>query len=212
MLLEKERLEVVEAGKEMLRRGLTNGSFGNVSIYCQEEKLFAICPSGMAYEEVRPEDVAVVNLDGEQIEGRRKASSEVDMHRILYKKKQGITAVVHTHSPYATAVSCTGKELPPIHYLIAYSGYCVPCAPYCQFGTQALAEAVAETIGDNNACLLGNHGLITCGFDMRYAMDCADQIEFVARLYCTAPSFEKLQLLEPAEIDVVREALLHYGR
>lgn len=212
MILEKERLQVAEAGKEMLRRGLTNGSFGNVSVYSPEEKLFAICPSGMPYDEIRPEDVAVVNLEGEQIEGRRKASSEVDMHRILYKKKQDIKAVVHTHSPYATAVSCTGRGIPPIHYLIAYSGYSVPCAPYRQFGTQELAEAVAESIGDNNACLLGNHGLITCGFDMKYAMDCAEQIEFVARLYCTARPFEHFDLLTAEQIDVVRQALLNYGR
>ncbi len=213
MVLEKERKEVVAYGKEMLRRGLITGTFGNLSIYNEEEGMFAICPSGMPYDMVAPEDVAVLKLDGTVVAGRRKPSSEVDMHRIIYQNKQHARAVVHTHSPAATAVACLGHCIPPIHYLIAYSGYEVPCTEkYVQFGTYALAESAIRAMGENDACLLANHGLLTCGEDMEFAMNAAQQIEFCADLYLRTKGLGEQKLLSKEELDRVRAALRSYGK
>ena len=125
MLLQEEREKIVEYGQEMLKRGLTAGTFGNLSIYNEKENLFAISPSGMDYFKTDASDVVVMTLDGEKADGDRKPSSEVDMHRIFYQKRPGIKSVVHTHPRYATTLACLGWSIPPLHYLVAYSGILV---------------------------------------------------------------------------------------
>ncbi|MCH4054152.1 MAG: L-fuculose-phosphate aldolase [Atopobiaceae bacterium] len=184
MLLQEERELIVEYGKKLVQFGLTEGTFGNLSCYDPDEGLMCISPSGMDYFKTNPEDVVVLDLDGKRIEGAAKPSSEVDMHRIFYKNRPDVRAVVHTHSVFCTTIACMHKEIPPIHYNVAYCGDKVPCIPYVTFGTQDLAEAVYARMGDEyNACLLGNHGMIAVGSSMSFAFDVAEQIEFVAHLY-----------------------------
>lgn len=184
MILREERELVVEYGRKMIEFGITVGTFGNISVFNSEENLMAISPSGMDYLKIKPEDIVVLTPDGKKVDGDRKPSSEYDMHRIFYQKRQGINAVIHTHSVYATTLACMHKSIEPIHYIVAYSGTDVPCIPYVQFGTYELAEAAFEAMGeDHNACLLGNHGLLCCGADISYTMDIAQQTEFLAQLY-----------------------------
>ena len=205
MLLQEERELVVEYGKEMIRRGLTVGTFGNLSVYNEKENLFAISPSGMDYFQTKPEDVVILTPDGD-----RKPSSEVDMHRIFYQKRPGIHSVVHVHSKFATTLACLGWSIPALHYLVAYSGREVPCTPYVQFGTYELARCALETMGDNYACLLGNHGLLTCGSNIGYTMDVAEQIEFCAELYYRSRVAGEPKLLTEEEIGVVLESFQSY--
>lgn len=184
MLLKEERELVVEYGKKLVNYGLTTGTFGNLSCYNPEKGLMCISPSGMDYFKIDASDVVVLDLDGKRIEGADKPSSEVDMHRIFYNKRADARAVVHTHSMYCTTLACMHKEIPPIHYNVAYCGEKVPCIPYVTFGTQELADAVYEKITDQyNACLLGNHGMLAVGTTMPFAFDIAEQVEFVAHLY-----------------------------
>jgi L-fuculose-phosphate aldolase len=184
MLLQEERELVVEYGKRLVEYGLVKGTFGNLSCYDPDEGLMCISPSGMDYFKTEPADVVVMTLDGKRVEGAEKASSEVDMHRIFYQRRPDVRAVVHTHSTYCTTLACMRKEIPPVHYNIAYSGDKVPCIPYVTFGTEELAEAAYAAMGDSyNACLLGNHGMLAVGGSMSFAFDVAEQIEFVARLY-----------------------------
>lgn len=210
MLLQEERELVVNYGMEMISRGLTVGTFGNLSVYNEKENLFAISPSGMDYFKTEPKDVVVMTPDGEKVDGDAKPSSEVDMHRIFYQKRQGIRATVHTHSRFATTLACMGLSIPPLHYLIAYAGREVPCTPYVQFGTYDLAECALETMGENYACLLGNHGLLACGSNISYAMDVAEQIEFCAELYYRTRILGEPKLLNEEEINVVLESFQHY--
>jgi L-fuculose-phosphate aldolase len=183
MLLERERDEIVGFGKKLITSNLTTGSGGNLSVFNRREGLVAIGPSGIDYFDVRPEDVVVINVDGEIVEGRCKPSSELNFHLSLYRKRSDINAVVHTHSVYATTIACLNREIPAVHYLVAFSGKKVPLAPYATFGTEALARNVSESIGDYNAVLLANHGLVTVGPDMSSAFSTAEEIEFVARVY-----------------------------
>lgn len=210
MLLQEERELVVEYGKEMIRRGLTVGTFGNLSVYNEKENLFAISPSGMDYFQTKPEDVVILTPDGEKVDGDRKPSSEVDMHRIFYQKRPGIHSVVHVHSKFATTLACLGWSIPALHYLVAYSGREVPCTPYVQFGTYELARCALETMGDNYACLLGNHGLLTCGSNIGYTMDVAEQIEFCAELYYRSRVAGEPKLLTEEEIGAVLESFQSY--
>lgn len=184
MILQEEREQVVEYGKKMIELGITVGTFGNVSMYNPKENLMAISPSGMDYFKTAPEDIVVLTPDGEKVDGDRKPSSEYDMHRIFYQKRPGINAVIHTHSVYATTLACMHQPIKPIHYIIGYAGDEVPCIPYVQFGTYELAQAAFDAMGpDRNACLLGNHGLLSVGGNLSYTLDVAQQIEFLAQLY-----------------------------
>ena len=183
MLLFQAREQVSHFGREMLRRGLTTGSFGNLSVYVPETKVMVISPSGVDYDHIYPQDVSVVTMDGVVLDGQRKPSSESDLHRIFYQNDPTVGAVVHTHSTYATLMACLGKPLEPIHYLIAYAGAMeVPCIPYYPFGTEELAQAAYEGMGKARAVLLGGHGLVCVGPTLAYAMDAAQQLEFVAEL------------------------------
>ena len=211
MLLQEEREQVAEYGRAMVRRGLTNGTFGNVSVYNEAEGLFAVSPSGMDYFSITPADVAVLTLDGKQLDGG-KPSSETELHRVLYRNRPGICAAVHTHSRFATLLSCLGWTIPPLHYLIAYAGREVRCTPYVPFGTAELAQAALAALGEERACLLGNHGLLACGPDVGFAMDTAEQTEFCAELYYRARLAGQPRLLTEDELTHAMQAVRAYRR
>ncbi len=184
MLLREQREQVVEYGKRLVTTGLTDGTFGNLSVLDRASGLMAISPSGMDYFATTPEDVVVTDLEGKVVEGKRKPSSELDLHRLFYQRRQDVNGVVHTHSTFATVLSCLRWSIEPVHYLVAYSGRRVPCIPYYPFGSLELAEAAWAGMGERyNACLLGNHGLLAVGNSLSFAFDAAQQLEFLAKVY-----------------------------
>ena len=184
MLLQTQRELVVEYGKKLVTAGLTEGTFGNISVFDRARGLMAISPSGMDYFSTTPADVVVTDLEGRVVEGTRKPSSELDLHRLFYQRRGDVNGVVHTHSSFATILSCLGWAIEPIHYLVAYSGDLVPCIPYYPFGSLELAEAAWDAMGERyNGCLLGNHGLLAVGGSLSFAFDAAQQLEFLAKVY-----------------------------
>lgn len=213
MLLYEAREQVVHYGKELVRRGLATGSFGNVSLYIPEGKVLVISPSGMAYERVTPADVVVLTEDDVRLEGTRKPSSEVELHRALYRSRPDALAVVHTHSPYATTMACMGQPLRPLHYAAGYAGGEVPCIPYIPFGTKELAEAAAKGMGrERNAVLLGGHGLVAVGPDLAFAMDVAEQMEFLAQICWRCQVAGGGVPLSDAQVAQAAAALRGYGQ
>jgi L-fuculose-phosphate aldolase len=211
MLLFEERQALVEYGKKLLTTGLIKGTGGNLSVANAEKSLVAITPSGVAYETMRPEDVVVVDLHGNTVDGDLLPSSEIGFHLALINKRPDIKAVVHTHSDYSTAVACLRWELPAVHYLIGSAGFYVPLAPYATFGTQALADGICETIGDGNAVLLANHGLVTVGGSLKKAFSTAEMVEYVAKLYLITKSVGTPVLLSTQEMQDVLEKFTTYG-
>ena len=184
MLLQTQRELVVVYGKKLVTAGLTEGTFGNISVFDRARGLMAISPSGMDYFSTTPADVVVTDLEGRVVEGTRKPSSELDLHRLFYQRRGDVNGVVHTHSSFATILSCLGWAIEPIHYLVAYSGDQVPCIPYYHFGSLELAEAAWDAMGERyNGCLLGNHGLLAVGGSLSFAFDAAQQLEFLAKVY-----------------------------
>jgi len=206
------RQQIVDYGLKMVSSGLTTGSGGNLSILDVESDLIAIGPSGIDYANVGVEDVVIVNRDGEVVEGQWKPSSELSFHLALYKQRPEITAVVHTHSVYATTMACLNWEIPAVHYLVAFSGDKVPLAPYATFGSDDLATSVADHIGSYNALLLANHGLVTIGSDMSSAFNVAEEIELVARIYYQAKSIGQPVLVAADEMERVVEKFASYGQ
>ncbi len=213
MLMESERKLVVDYGKEMINRGLTTGSGGNISILNKEKGLFAISPSGINYFKIEPGDVVIVNLNGEIVDGKRKPSSELGLHRIFYKNREDVKAIVHTHSVYATTIASLNWEIPAVHYLVAFSGKKVPCANYATFGTKELAEnAYLATGKEYDVTLLANHGLLALGNSIEDAFNKADVIEFMAEVYYRTKAVGEPVILPEEEMELMEEKFKSYGQ
>ena len=177
--------EVAEVARQMISSGLVTGTSGNVSARTPEGDVL-ITPSGLDYEIMQPEDVALVNVDGELLEGSLKPSTETPMHTGIYRARPQVDAVVHTHSRYATTLACLGWEIPPVHYMLTtLSGDGrIPLAPYTIYGTEELAAYAAEALGESrNACLLQNHGTVTVGEGPEKAFSRTVVLEEMAEIY-----------------------------
>lgn len=212
MLMKKERELIVEYGKKLVTSGLTKGTGGNLSIFNREERLMAISPSGIDYFEIRPEDVVVLNLKGEIIEGEKEPSSELDMHKIFYENRDDIDAIIHTHTIYATTISCLNWDLPAVHYMIALAGPNVRCAEYATYGTRKLAENAFEAMKDRKAVLLANHGLLAGAKDLANAFNITEEIEYCAELYYRCKSVGEPVILSPEEMELMAEKFKTYGQ
>nr|WP_307775864.1 L-fuculose-phosphate aldolase [uncultured Cetobacterium sp.] len=213
MLLEKERKEIVEYGKKMILDGLTKGTGGNISAVNREKKLMGITPSGIDYMKMQPEDVVIIDVEsGKIVDGDRVPSSESDMHRIFYKYRDDIHAMVHTHSKYATALSCINEKLPAVHYLLAVAGIDVPCAEYATYGTVKLAKNAFEAMQGTKAVLLSNHGMITGGESLSEAYNIAENVEFCCELYSIAKTLGEPKILSDEEMKGMIERFKNYGK
>lgn len=212
MLLQEEREQIVKYCQKLITSGLTTGTGGNISIFNEEKQLMAISPSGMDYFETEPEDIVVLDLQGNVVDGKRKPSSEYDMHKIFYEKRKGATAVVHTHSKYSAILACLNWGIEPTHYLIGFAGRDVRCTKYQPFGSRELAEAALEGMEGRNAVLLGNHGLLTCSNSIQMAFDIAEEIEFCAEVYYKAKAVGQPVILNDAQMEVVLEKYKTYGQ
>lgn len=212
MLLRKERELIVEYGQKLISSGLTKGTGGNISIYNRGEQLLAISPSGLDYFHTKPEDVVVLRLNGEIVDGRRKPSSELEMHSIFYRNREDIHAMVHTHSPFATTIAALHWELPAATYLVASAGINVRCAPYATFGTSELAQAAFAAMRDRKAVLLANHGLLAGAHDVANAFAIAEQVELCAEIFYRAKSIGEPVILPEEEMKVLVEKFKRYSQ
>jgi len=175
------REQLVWAGNEMVRRGLTFYTAGNISVRTEDGKGFYIKPSSTHYEDIQPQDLVAVDWEGNVISGDKPPSIEHNMHRAVYLARPDAIAIVHSHSPYAITLSASKMRcgVPATLGEVAhYLGGAVPLAEYAPPGTVELAEKVVRCLGpDNNGVLLKNHGALAVGKDLRQALDYAEIIE-----------------------------------
>ena len=202
-MMEYEKEQVVRYGKKLIDRRLTTGSGGNISVCNREKNLVAISPSGLDYYETTPEDIVILDIDGNIVEGKHRPSSEAGMHLAFYKNRADVSGIVHTHSKFATAIACMGWELPAVHYLIGMAGHRVKCTGYATYGSDELAKKALETIGDSNAVLLANHGLIALGEDVDRAFSTAEHLEFVSEVYYLTKTLGTPNILSDENMDEV---------
>jgi L-fuculose-phosphate aldolase len=212
MLLGELREKVVEYGRRMLENKLTTGTGGNISIYHRESGLMVISPSGLDYMETRANDVVVMNLKGDIIDGDRKPSSEYELHTIFYLGREDISALVHTHSIYATTISCMNWDLPPVHYMVAVAGDDVRCAEYATFGTRELAENAYRAMENRKAVLLANHGMLAGATTVEQAFKIAEDIEFCCELYHRTKSMGEPVIIDRDEMVRMRDKFRTYGQ
>jgi L-fuculose-phosphate aldolase len=205
------RQSVVEACRSLNALGVNQGTSGNVSVRFGERML--ISPSAMAYEEMRPEQVAVMRLEGDgEWEGPCPPSTEWRFHRDILRERAEVGAVVHAHPPFCTALAMARREIPPCHYMVGvFGGADVRCAEHATFGTQALSEAALRALEGRSACLLANHGAIVCGPTLRRALWLMVELEAVARQYCASLAIGGPVLLSQWEMAEARARLAGYG-
>src|SRR3954469_19378575 len=184
MAMEAEREQVASVSRRLAAEGLVLGTAGNVSARSGER--VAITPTGAVLAELQPEQVSVVELDsGSLVEGELAPTSEIDLHLGVYRR-YGAGGVVHTHAPWATALSCALDELPCVHYQMLLLGGPVRVAPYRTFGTPELAQAVLDALDGRTAALMANHGALNFAGDLDTALDGALLLEWACEVYWRA--------------------------
>ena len=182
MLLEKIRLEVYRANMALPAYNLVTWTSGNVSGRDPETNLVVIKPSGVLFEELTPENMVVVDLDGQLVEGELGPSSDTASHVYVYRKRADVLGIVHTHSNYATAFAAIGMPIPAVLTAIADEfGGPVPCGGYARIGGRQIGEEILRSIGDSVAVLLKQHGVFTIGKSVQTALKAAVMVEDVAR-------------------------------
>ena len=205
------RKAVIKAAQEMSASGLSPGKSGNVS--ARVPGGMVITPTGVAYDELTPDKISFVAMDGSTRSGELKPSSEWHFHLAIYAAREDVNAIVHTHSEAATALACAGQGIPAFHYMVAVAGGVdIRCSPYATFGTEALAAYAVEALEDRTACLLGNHGVIACGATPEKALALAREVEVLAAQYARALAIGGVKILNDVQMREVLEKFKTYGQ
>lgn len=202
---------IIATALEMSRSGLSPGRSGNVSARVEDGML--ITPTGLAYEEIEPDDIVHVCGDGSVPGKQLKPSSEWRFHLAAYAARPDINALVHTHSMHATVLACAHKPIPAFHYMVAVAGgKDIPLVPYATFGTEELSRHVAAGLADRNAILMANHGQIALGATLPAALELAREVEVLAEQYYKVLTLGAAHLLPDAEMALMLEKFKSYGQ
>ena len=205
-MLESIRQEIYELHLELPKNNLVVWTGGNISARDPASNYVVIKPSGIRYDQLRPEHMVVVDLDGRVVEGTLKPSSDTASHLYIYRHRPDVNGVVHTHSPYATAFAALGRSIPV--YLTAHGdefGCPIPCAGFALIGDEEIGKLVVDNIGESVAILLKSHGVFAIGKSAEAAVKAAVMVEDIAKTVWIA-----LQIGQPEEIPPDAVARLHY--
>jgi L-fuculose-phosphate aldolase len=204
---------VIETCLDLERRGLNQGTSGNVSVRlsANPDDGFLITPTALSYDVMQPEDIAHMRLDGSRT-GRRPPSSEWRFHLDILRTRPEVGAIIHTHSGYSTTLACLRREIPAFHYMVAlFGGNSIRCSDYATYGTQELSAALLKALEGRGAALMGNHGLIVLGATLQRALSLTVEAETLATMYWRAIQVKEPFLLSDEEIERVRAKFSTYG-
>jgi L-ribulose-5-phosphate 4-epimerase len=205
MVLNDLREQVCRLHGELPRNNLVAWTSGNVSGRDPSTGFVVIKPSGIRYEDLTPENMVVVDLDGKVVEGRHKPSSDTFAHVYVYRNRPDVNGVVHTHSTFATAWAAVGRPIPPVLTAICDEfGGSIPVGAYAKIGGDEIGQEIVRSIGSSPAILMKNHGVFTIGRTPAEAVKAAIMVEDVARTV-----FYALQLGQPDEIPAEEVARAH---
>ena len=212
-----QRKQIIEFCLKLNSTNLSPLRSGNISSRAKEDGKdgYLITPSGKKYDSLKPENIVFMGLN-EEIENNdsgNKPSSEWRFHRDIYLNKKDAQAIVHAHSPHATAVSSHGKSIPPFHYMIALAGgEDIKCSEYATFGTKELSQNVVKALINRSACLMSNHGQVAFGKNLEQAFELAQEIENICQQYIIALKIGKPKILSFEEMQRVMSKAKNYKR
>ena len=182
MALEKLREEVWKCNLELPKNGLVKMTSGNVSGRDPKSNLVVIKPSGFSYEEMTPDHMVVVNMEGDILEGDLTPSVDTATHLYIYRHRPDVFGVAHTHSPYATSFAALGEPIPACLTTTAMLGGEIPVGGYVPIGGEAIGEEIVAKIGKSLAIIMQNHGVFTIGRSARQATKMAVEVEEIAHI------------------------------
>jgi L-fuculose-phosphate aldolase len=205
MEYEDLRKQVVDAGLKMFRKEMTHGTSGNISCRVPGKKKMLITPSSIPYEDIKPKDIILVNFAGEAEETGRNPSSETPFHLAIYKKREDVGGIVHSHSVYALAVAASGKTVPVfLDEMFSDIGGELVVADYALPGSEELANNILTKLEDKNALLLANHGAVCCGKDLKEAFHVAETVEKICRIFVLSSVLSEVKPLPLDGVDYQR--------
>ena len=218
--MENLKEEVIKFAQKLNSTNLSPLRSGNVSIKVAQNNIegFFITPSGIKYESLKETDIVFLELNKEYdfliiFNSGLNPSSEWRFHQDIYLKKKEAKAIVHAHSPHATAVSAHGKAIPAFHYMIALAGGDdIKCAEYGTFGTKELSQNIIKALEKRKACLMSNHGQITFGQNLKQAFELAEEVENICHQYINTIKLGEPKILSFAEMQKILEKIKNYKK
>tara|TARA_Y100000022_G_scaffold73399_1_gene63189 strand:+ start:302 stop:961 length:660 start_codon:yes stop_codon:yes gene_type:complete len=218
--MENLKLEVIKYAQKLNSTNLSPLRSGNVSIRAINNGIegFFITPSGIKYELLKEEEIVFLELNKEYdflkiFNSGLNPSSEWRFHQDIYLKKKEAKAIVHAHSPHATAVSAHGKNIPAFHYMIALAGGDdIKCAEYATFGTKELSQNIIQALDKRKACLMSNHGQVAFGQNLKQAFELAEEVENICHQYINTIKLGEPKILSFSEMQKILEKIKNYKK
>ena len=205
------REQLLKTACNLSSLGLNRGTSGNLSVRVTE-KNWLVTPSGLPVSELTTEAMVLMDFEGQTIPTGI-PSSEWRFHRDILLSRPEVNAVIHTHSTFATAMSCVHKDIPAFHYMIAVGGgESIRCSPYALFGSQELSRHAIAALENRKACLLGNHGMIALGKDLNRALALTVEVESLCEQYMIALQLGTPRLLNSSQMKDVLLSFQNYGQ
>jgi L-fuculose-phosphate aldolase len=208
-----EKKVVLEAAKKMAERGLVVGTSGNISLRFRDSgdcDLVAITPNNRYYDSMTADEIGIVDLEGQLVEGEYSTSIETMLHLGIYKARKKVNAVIHTHPIFSSTFSVAGMDIPPVlDDQITYLGGEIKVAEYSLPGSQDLVTNVVPALGPRNAVILANHGALTVGRDMKEAFVNCEMLEKTARIYIYAMGLGKINIVPQTALEM-EQAYFNY--
>lgn len=201
---------MLDASNRLVELGLDRCSLGSASV--RDGNGILITPSAMPVSEMNLSSMVRLDMAGKVLEGGQ-PSTEWRFHRDILAARHDIAAVIHTHSTFATSVSCMRRDIPAVHYMIAAAGGDnIACAPYGLFGEQELSDQALAALQGRKACLLSTHGMIALGADLDDALEVAVAVEFVCEIYLRTLQAGGPHILTSQQMHAVKEKFLEYKK
>ncbi|MFA5881661.1 MAG: class II aldolase/adducin family protein [Eubacteriales bacterium] len=204
--LDEQKKSIITVCRQLVHLGLTLGTWGNVSVLCDEPGKVLITPSGMKYDVLCPDDIVAVGLDGQIWEANRRPSMETPLHLAIYRHRSDVRAIVHTHSTFATAAAVAGTPIPAVvEDMAQIVGGNAEVADYAPAGSAQLAENVISALGPRGAVLLANHGVVGVGADIEEALQVCQVVEKTACIYAYAKLFGNPKTISDKDVKEMNE-------
>ena len=210
--------QVIDYSLKLNSTNLSPLRSGNLSVRAKidDDEGFYITPSGIKYEKLRLTDIVFMSLKTEYdylkiANSGLNPSSEWRFHQDIYRKKIEAKAIVHAHSPHATAVSVHGKSIPAFHYMVALAGGDdIKCADYATFGTSELSKNIINSLENRKACLMSNHGQVAFGQNLKQAFELAQEVENICHQYIIALKLGEPKILSSSEMEKILDKVKYY--
>jgi L-ribulose-5-phosphate 4-epimerase len=213
MLLEELRSIVCECNKELPKQNLVTSTSGNVSGRDGSTGYIVIKPSGVKFEDLLPEHMVVVDLDGKIIDGNLKPSTDTDTHLYVYNRLEDVMGMVHTHSTYASSFAALGQPIPACLTTCGMLGGEVPIGEYAPIGGEDIGQEIIDKIGRSLAIVMQNHGVFTIGSSPQHATKVAVEVEEIAKITHLAMLRGNPIRLTEQQLDYMVNLYLHnYGQ